>query len=107
VNHRWLTASIYPLPLAHATRPAGQDHRRFSVSRSLSTLGNPQACRITDGEDHAVLQMVHSGEEARHLLLAHDHGQLLRLLASRDVLLDSPGTLEGDSVKNRKVETVT
>ncbi len=54
-----------------------------------------------------MLQIVHSGEEARHLLLAHDHGQLLRLLASWDVLLDNPRTLEGDSVKNRKAETVT
>ena len=54
-----------------------------------------------------MLQIVHSGKEARHLVLAHHHGQLLGLLASRDVVLNNPRTLEGDGVEEPQGETVT
>ena len=62
-------------------------------------FGDPQTCRVTDGQNHAVLQFVDGREEARHFLLAQHDGQLLRLLARRDVVLDSPETLQCDGVE--------
>ena len=69
------------------------------VGLEADGFGDSQTGRVTDSQDHAVLQIVHSGKEARHLVLAHHHGQLLGLLASRDVVLNNPRTLEGDGVE--------
>src|ERR1700692_4113599 len=54
---------------------------------------------LTDGQNHAVLPVIHGGEEARHLVLAKHDGKLLRLTACRDVVLDNPGPFEGHCVE--------
>jgi len=60
------------------------------VGRKADGFGDSQTGRVTDGEDHAVLQIVDGRKEACHLVLAHHHGRPLRLLASGDVVLDKP-----------------
>ena len=62
-------------------------------------FGNPQTGRVTDGQDHAVLQVVHGAQEPRDFVLAQHDGKLLRLTAGGDVVLDNPGPFEGDGVE--------
>ena len=47
--------------------------------READGFGDPQAGRVTDGQNHAVLQIVHRAQEARHFLLAQHNRQLFRL----------------------------
>ena len=67
--------------------------------READGFGNPQTGRVTDGQNHAVLQVVHGAQETRHFFLAQHDGQLLRLTAGGDVVLDNPGPFEGDGVE--------
>jgi hypothetical protein len=62
-------------------------------------FGNPQTGRVTDGQDHPVLQVVDGAEETRDLFLAQHDWKLLRLTAGGDIVLDSPWPLEGDGVE--------
>jgi hypothetical protein len=57
---------------------------------------------VTDGQDHAVLHIVLGAQETRDFLLAQHGGQLFRLVARRDVVLDDPGSFEGDRVEKPK-----
>jgi hypothetical protein len=70
------------------------DRRGFEAD----CFGYPQTGRITDGQDHAVLQVVHGAQKARDFVLAHNDGKLFRLTAGGNIL-DSPWPLEGDGVE--------
>jgi transposase len=59
-------------------------------------FGNPQTGRVTHGQDHAVLQIVHRTQETRDFVLAQDDRELLRLTAGGDVVFDDPRPFEGD-----------
>jgi hypothetical protein len=71
------------------------DHGR----RQADGFGNSQTGRVTDGQHHAVLQVIHGTQETRHFFLAQHDGQLLGLMASGDVVLDDPGPFEGDGIE--------
>ena len=75
--------------------------RWLSIARGFEAdgFGNPQTGRITDGQDHAMLQVVHGAQEARDFVLAHHDGKLFRLTAGGNIVLDSPWPLEGDGVE--------
>src|ERR1700704_2003498 len=62
-------------------------------------FGNSQSGRVTDGQNHALLQIIHGAQEARHLVLAQHDRKFLRLTAGRDVILDNPRPFEGDGVE--------
>ena len=62
-------------------------------------FGDPQTSRVTDGQKHAVLKIVHSAQEARDFVLAQNDGKLFRLTAGGNVVLDSPWPLEGNGVE--------
>ena len=75
------------------------DDHALAVDRGgleANGLGNPQTGRIADGQDHAVLKVVHGAQETRDLFLAQHDRKLLCLTAGGDVVLDNPRPLEGD-----------
>src|SRR5664279_843263 len=76
------------------------DHALAIDRRGFETdgFGYPQTGRITDGQDHAVLQVVHGAQKARDFVLAHNDGKPFRRTAGGNIL-DSPWPLEGDGVE--------
>src|SRR5271170_449846 len=49
-----------------------------------------------------MLQIVHRAQETCDFLLAQHDGQLFRLVAGRDIVLDDPGSFEGYGVEKPK-----
>jgi len=70
--------------------------------READRFGNPQADRITDRQNHTLLQVIHGAQEARHFVLAEHNGKFLRLTARGDLVLDHPGPFEGNGVEESK-----
>jgi hypothetical protein len=62
-------------------------------------LGDAQARRVADGQDHPVLAQLDGFEEPADLVAAQHDGQPLRLAAGGHDLLDAPAALEGDLVE--------
>jgi hypothetical protein len=78
------------------------DDHALAVDRCLRRadgFGNSQTCRATDGQHHAVLQVIHGTQETRHFLPAQHDRQLLRLTAGGDLILDDPRSFERDGVE--------
>ena len=67
--------------------------------READGFGNSEAGRVTDRQHHAVLRIVHGGEETRDFILARHDRKLLRLTAGGDSLLDNPWPLQSDDVE--------
>jgi hypothetical protein len=82
------------------------DQHVLAVNRSrleADGLGDLQTGRVTDGQNHAMLQVVHGAQVARHFVLAQYDRKLFCLAAGGDVVLDNPVTLGRDGVeKNRR-----
>src|SRR5208283_973138 len=75
------------------------DDHALAVDRGgleADRFGNPQAGRVTHGQDHPMLQVVNGAQETRNLFLAQYDWKLLRLTAGGDVVLDIPRPFEGD-----------
>jgi len=62
-------------------------------------FGNPQTGCVTDGQNHAMLQIVYGAQQTCDLNLAQHDGKLLGLPAGWDVVLDDPRPFEGDRVE--------
>jgi hypothetical protein len=67
--------------------------------RKADGFGNSQTGRVTDGQHHPVLQVIHGTRETRHFFLAQNDGQILGLMAGGDIVLDDPGSLEGEGAE--------
>jgi hypothetical protein len=59
-------------------------------------FGNPQTRRVTDGQDHLVLQIVDGTKESRNLFLAQHDRKLFRLTAGGNIVPDNPRPFEAD-----------
>ena len=80
------------------------DHS-FAVDRGwlqLDRFGNTQPGRVADCQDHALLQAFHRVQESGDLRGAQHFGQLVRLPAGWDLILDGPRPSKGDGIKEPK-----
>jgi hypothetical protein len=78
------------------------DDHAFAVDRGgcePDGFGNPQAGRVTDGQDHTLLRVVYGTQEACHFVLAQHDWKFFRLTAGGDVVRDDPWPFEGDGVE--------
>src|ERR1700676_4082362 len=78
------------------------DEHALAVDRGrceADGFGNSQSGRVTDGQNHTLLQVIPGAQEARHLILAGHDGKLLRLTARGDIVRDDPWSFECDGVE--------
>src|SRR5258708_9342846 len=90
---------LAPLALFHTDdHPLAVDRAGFEADR----FGYAQPTRVTNGQDHTVLQVINRAQETSHFILAQYDGKLLWLARGGNLQLEVPIPPEVDFVKEAK-----